>query len=241
MPIRKILAVGLVLGSVLLALLIIFDKSYKIQLESNLSDLKFEDPSSLTSSFGKTEPAVEELSQKIVEEIIRLNPEGPIQASGISQINALEPKKMVDEVLSKELASIDYQDFVPKIKLDSINIVKGLDKKLAENYLKNLGAILENNFYNKDYDFQNAPIDAFNLLASAYQKSIAQVYSLTVPGPLIEIHIRGITLLEIQKSVFESLANYEKNPFKAVVAIRLLKEVGEGFEELAHNINNFDI
>lgn len=239
MTATKILAVVLIFGSAVFLSLILVDTQGKLVGQTPFSQSKSENPLTLSTLLTQTEPTAEEISRKIALELSKLNPQGPSKISGVTGVNAIEPEEMLDRILANELTSIDFKDFEPRVDLDDLKIISDSNPKLAESYLKNFRTILENNFAGAKFDSETASVKDFQFLVSIYNKTISQFYSLNVPESLASIHLQEIKLLGIQRSVFEALANYEKDPVKAMVASQLLVELDEKFEVLKNEIVGF--
>ena len=234
MIIKKIIALTLIGGSAIFAFLIFQENRPAPIAIQPLAENKSEAlPSELISN---AKNATEEIAKNIAEEIIKQNPEGLLDTDAGKAINAMDPQRLADEVLSKQIAEMDLSDFSPEIKKSDLKIVNTSDSAVAENYLKNFQAILKNNFGRLGVDFSQPTAADFQKLAEAFQKSVAQFYNLVAPQSLASIHSEQIRLMSIQKSIFANLASYEKDPMKALVALQLSKEVDLKLNELKNQI-----
>ena len=160
------LAILLLIGSATLAIFIVSEEK-SVGIEAGSANLTVNQeffPSLIDEATEQTTSAeINRLSQKISEEIIKLNPEGPSLIDGQQQINALEPDKLVQKVLEAELGNINYPDLNPSIEATALKIVKTADKNSWSNYLKNFRAILTGNFSEVKVDFQKpTPEDFMN-------------------------------------------------------------------------------
>ncbi|TSC89801.1 MAG: hypothetical protein G01um10143_291 [Parcubacteria group bacterium Gr01-1014_3] len=239
---QNILAILLLAGSATLAIFIVSEKN-GAGTETGIANLSA-NPQQLPSFIDMNEPKatsaeLNKLSQKITEEIIKLNPEGPSVIGGQQQINALEPDKLAQKVLEAELGNINYPDLSPSIEAAALKIIKTSDKTVWGNYLKNFRSILTGNFSTLGIDFQKPNTEDFQKLVLAYEKTLDQFYSLNVPEVLSGIHQEEIKLLTIQKNIFTSLANYEDDPLKALVAGKMMPDIQNQLASLGQKITQF--
>ena len=232
--IKRMFAGLLVLGSAVFAIMIIFQNPSKPSLKNKVFEyesLPTQSPVS-ANDYNKT---FQDISKAIATELAKANPQGPTVIDGQEGVATVEPEKVADIILAQGFQSVDLKDFDPDVLLSDLKIIKTGDKLLAENYLKNFRAILEKNFSVSGIDFQNPKAENWRSLAKIYQKAIDQFYSLNVPENLATLHQRQIKLMTIQKNIFESLANYENDPFKAFIAASALKETENQLQALSKN------
>lgn len=223
--IGKAISLLLIVGSLSFAGLIIFQKNPDTIISSQNSipkteNLPTENPANLENS-DKNSTA--EIAKELALELAKKNQTGAAP---------LKPDQLVNGFLDEKLANLDSATFKTEVKLESLKIVKNFDKKFAEDYFKNLQMILRNNL-------SESSIEDFGALAKLYQKAIGQLYSLNVPESLAGIHKRELEILTVQKNVFEILADYEKDPFKALVAAEVAKESYKDLSDLKAEMLNF--
>ena len=240
---QNILAIILLAGSAALAITIATsnNKTANPQAEANISVNPKELPPIIdpNDSNEVINPQLSKISQRISEEIIKLNPDGPSLLDGQQRINALEPDKLVQKVLNSELGNINYPDLSPSIEIAALKIVKTSDKIVWENYLKNFRAILTNNFSSLKVNLKNPTAKDFEALVGAYEKTLAQFYSLNAPEILAEVHKEEIRLMTAQQNIFASLANYEQDPLKAFVAGKMIGGIQNQFAVLNKKVTEF--
>ncbi len=235
---KKIIALSLLGGSIAIGILIIRDSHPKFSLpESNLT-AKSESPNDLAVSepVNVAVNTTSEIAKNIAEELIKKNPDGPVDLDSGKGIGAVKPEELAGKVLSDQFSKLDLSDFNPQVNFSALRVVNSANKANSENYLKNFQAILKNNFAALDIDFGHPTSEDFKRLAGAYQKSVSEFYSLLVPQGLASIHSEQIRLMSVQKSIFNSLAGYEEDPMKALVAIQLSKEVDKKLADLKSQI-----
>ena len=233
------IALGLVAGSAVFSFMIFQEHRNPIvdnSLPKTNSTTKTE-PLSGSLDFAKN--STQEVAKIIAEEIIKQNPDGPVTADGIAAINAIAPEELAGKVLNEQMESLDLSSFSPEVNFSAIKITAAIDKTSSENYLKNFRAILNNNFGHLGVDFSSPTVRDFEILARAYKKTVAEFYTLLVPQKLAVIHSEQIRLMLIQTAIFETLAGFEQDPLKALVAIQLSKEVDNRLEELKKQLGSF--
>ncbi len=178
-------------------------------------------------------PAIQEIGEKIAEEIIAQNPEGPEISDGGRLITAPDPKKIAEQILAERLSKSTQPLLVPKIDENLIKIIPGNDPALVNSYLNNTRVISEKNFSGISPNFEDPDIEEFRKLAAAYEKTIAEYYSLNVPAGLVDFHKEKIKLFTQQKRIFTNIANIEKDPLSALISMRL---IGQAHDDLT-NVN----
>lgn len=237
---RKAIALTLIVGSLIFAVLIFVNG--KLPNEATLTDSTVSKTETLPNSLSNVTPQVpsassgqvnnstREVVKDIVQEIAKLNT-GDLPSSGENKINVPQPEKLVNKLITEKLSGFDYSVFSPEIESSDLKIIKSPDKNSMENYLKNFNAILVNNFSSKKDVLDDPLPENFKTLATAYGKTINQFYSLNVPENFVSAHTEGIKILTAQKTAFEALANYQNDPFKAMVAVQVIEK---SYDQLAN-------
>lgn len=228
--IKKAIAVFLVAGSLALAVLILFGNKSVIPLTDPKTAVKNETlPQKSTASNEKfKENSTQKIAKSVAQEFVK--------SEGLAGADFLNPNDLVSGILPDLQKSLDFQDLNPEVKISDLRVVKGSDKTLAENYFKNLRAIIKTNLSDLAVDFLHSQpsIKDFEQAALAYQKTTAAVYGLIIPENLSEIHQEEIRLLILHQKIFESLARYQNDPLKALASVELLQKTGQQLENLAN-------
>jgi hypothetical protein len=223
--IGKAISLLLIVGSLSFAGLIIFQKNSDKVISSQNLIPKTENlpPKNLTTAEISDKNSTAEMAKQLVLELAKKNQ---------NESAPLKPEQFVNGFLDEKLQNLDGEIFQATVKLSDLKIVKNSDKKFAEAYFKNLQTIIQNNI-------GSSYVEDFGQLATLYQKAIQQLYSLNVPESLAGIHQRELEILTVQKNVFEVLADYEKDPFKALVAAEVAKESYKDLYDLKAEMLNF--
>ncbi len=231
--IKKAIAVFLVAGSLVLAVLILVGNESIIAPTEPKTAVKNEAlPQKTTAS---NEEFRENSTKKIAKSIAR----ELVKSEKLTGADFLNPDDLVSGILPDLQESFDFsageeQDLSREIKINDLRIVKSSDKALAENYFKNLRVIIKTNFPDLTIGFSQPSTEDFKLTALAYQKMAAAVYDLIIPENLTEIHREEIRLLTLYQKIFESLARYQDDPLKALASADLLQKTGPQLENLAN-------
>jgi|GEM_PF-2317699 len=238
--IKKIIALSLIGGSLTFAILIVGQKSLPPK-QNPLTNFQAEDLDGLSveKAGAYLENSTEKIAQDIARELIARNPNGPVTDGEQKFISALNPEEMVEKIFEDQIGKIDLSEFAPRVEVARLQITAGNQKSLAENYLKNFQAILLHNFSKLDAKFDNPTTSDFFKIASALDKSVNEFYSLLAPEELSNIHREQIRLMLVQKIIYKSLANYENDPLKALIAGQMMPEVNRQLSNLKGEIAAF--
>ncbi len=221
--IRKATALFLITGSLIFAFLILNEKNIFSQ---NKPLTKIDLAGSLTKNSEIPADTETNATALVADQI----------AQAFSEINAnvqVEPERIAAEIFSKNIDTYDFSKFNPKISDTDLNVILSEDKKIAENYFKNLGVIIKKDLAKKT-EFLNQPnsTEDFKKLSLAYGEAIQKIYQLIVPQNMLELHREELRLLTIRKMAFDALADYLSDPVNALAAATILPEVDKLFLEL---------
>lgn len=220
---KKMLAVGLIGGSVIFAVLIVTD-SGSVQKASIASVYQAGNLSPSTNSEQvpvlPSAPAKNitlEIAEKISQEI---------PSPGIGSLKDLQsPKAIADEYIAKALKDFNYEAFKPEVDVSRLQINPSSNKTAIAIYLKKLNGILET-FSGLQFSADN-PSQNLALLTKAYNDSIAALYTIPVPQIFSNLHTKVIAILSGQKSATEIIQNYKTDPLKALLSFQAITKLSE--------------
>lgn len=243
---KKIISFSLIIGSVVFAFLIITSEPETVTItapKNNPANLKTASVSDNLvptdeTAYSAEKNSTEELTARIAEELVNLNPDGPISADNQQWINIEKPEELVSKVLARELESFNPATLRAKVNLSELNVVTTESESDYErNFQK---AIIEN--IGKTNNGQDLATTEIPKIINSYEKLAAELYKMAVPKNLATLHQKGLELLLTQKNIFEVINNYEADPAKAVIAIQLMptveKEIKDFSGELERLINS---
>ena len=229
--IRKAIALFLIAGSLAFAALILFkDKTRFLPPEQNIVSKNEELPKVGTGKINSTQ----KIAKNIAAELLKLNPEGPSLENDQPSIIAADPEKLVREIFPDQLKDIDLSFLNPEVKISDLKVADSSDKTLAENYFKNLQAILKNNLSGVSTLLTDPSKENFAVILKAYKAALPQLYQLVVPESLVNLHKEEIRLLTIERNIFENLANYENDPVMAAVSAQAFETAESKLIALIH-------
>ena len=181
----------------------------------------------------------EGISKKIAENITDLNADGLTKLDNSQFIKALNPQKLINEILEKEIQDLEVsiaEEFNVKITLNQKKILANPSKSQKEGYLNSFKNILEKNSQAITAENINSPAD-FYLITAAYEKAAIEFEELNIPADLVEFHKQELTLLYQQKIIWEKLEQAESNPLPAVIALGKYEEAIKEYEALKKAIS----
>ncbi len=180
-----------------------------------------------------------QVSQQIAEEFLKKNPNGPDLLSGENFVNAIEPEKLVENLVSGKLGDEALADFNPVITATELNLIPAKDKEALRAYLEKFNAVIQDNAGGLNVDFSNPTAEDFDRIVRVGEKTIAAFYALPVPPPVINIHKEELRLLTIQRNIFRNISNYANDPLRAWVSIEMYQQNEKEFAELKQKIADF--
>ncbi|MDP3948642.1 MAG: hypothetical protein Q8Q17_01685 [bacterium] len=131
--------------------------------------------------------------------------------------------EMIKQALSK--TSIAFDD---KISVPANKIAKSFTPDDISKYLNQVheivGQISSSTKSSVDTS-QNQTADGLILPALAIESAVAKLSSLSVPQPFVALHTTLLRFFSNQKNVFNSVADYQTDPMKAIVALQNEKEI----------------
>lgn len=216
---KKLLAVGLIGGSVIFAVLIVTE-SGSVQKASIASVYQAENlPPSTNSEQVPVLPSAPaknitlETAEKISQDIKPL------------EIGAQNPETLVEQYISESFKSFDYAALKPEIDASRIQTDPGSGSIAVAVYLKNLNGILKT-FANIQFSADN-PNQNLTALAKTYDESIAALYKIAVPQIFSNLHAEVIAILSGQKKATEIIQNYQTDPLRALLSLQAITKLNE--------------
>jgi len=254
---KRFAPIVLILGSVLTGIFIIGWNSQKAPSIKTLSYEATADQSfyELTPTANQTEsleglktalnsasltnPAInftEIIAKKIAFSIIGKNPQGPTLSGEEKSIGVVSPDALIEGAVTEELANFNYNQFQPEIDTQRFNIAPAGDTVSENSYYAALGKILNDNYAEFEGAVTGSSLEDFVGLGAAAGKVIEELYAVRVPENLIKIHLEELKLAIIFKTSFETIANANSDPLRALMALRVLEEASQSFKELNQNL-----
>src|SRR3989338_6502991 len=131
--------------------------------------------------------------------------------------------EMIKEALSKTSIAFDDKLSVPVNK-----IAKSFTPDDVSEYLNKVYEIIgqvSSSTKSSANSAQNQTADGLILPALAIESAVAKLSSLSVPQPFVALHTTLLRFFSNQKNVFNSVADYQTDPMKAIVALQSEKEI----------------
>lgn len=161
-------------------------------------------------------------------QMVANNPNGPqTDQSGNPTVLNLpgedKTAEMIKEALSK--TSLAFDD---KISVPADKIAKSFTPDDVSGYLKKVYEILgqvSSSTKSSIGSAQNQTADGLVLPALAIESALAKLSSLSVPQPFVALHTTVLRFFSNQKNVFNSVANYQLDPMKTIVALQNEEEI----------------
>ncbi|MDO8664664.1 MAG: hypothetical protein Q7K44_03940 [Candidatus Liptonbacteria bacterium] len=156
-------------------------------------------------------------------QMVANNPNGPqLDQSGNPTVLNLpgedKTAEMIKEALSK--TSIAFDD---KMSVSANKIAKSFTPDDVSKYLNQVYEIVgqvSSSTRSSIASTQNQTVDGLILPALAIESAVAKLSSLSVPQPFVALHTTLLRFFSNQKNVFNSVANYQLDPMKTIVALQ---------------------
>jgi len=183
------------------------------------------------------------IAQQISEDILELNPDGPVEFEGERAIILSNPNKVVEKILTNELAKIRELSLAsvdPIILINDSKIIKGANKQTEEIYFETFKKIIKEEFSGLETDLSKTSTADYEKILAAHKKIINRFYQLNVPESLLEIHKKELLLLTQQERFFEKIKEGQQKPLEAILALsKYTKETAQGMVYLVAEIGRF--
>lgn len=203
-----------------------------------LAAADFADASLLSSSSTPERYDARAFAQEIAASIIERNPNGPDLTTGT--ILASQPEDLVDTLLVDGIEKITLDILDPK--LDEARITRGSDDSRAarETYLRErVDAIARSPISLNNADITSFSASDFAAVAATLERVLTDIYSLSVPPSLLDIHHEQLRLLSIEHAIFENLAFYQQDSLRAWLSVPIFEKISGEFVVLKESIADF--
>ena len=242
---RKLISIGLLVGSLVFASLIIFNKSETSNsLTTNTEPaFKIQDSQLPTAQTDKKlvaskDNSTSQISKSIAQEILARNPNGPELVDQQSSISVPDPETIVDKYLADGISNFNINDLKGSVNNAKLNVIADKSPEAIKNYFRDFRDILNNNFQSLKIDTDNLSFEKISQLVSAYNQAIKEFYILPVPQTLFAIHKEQISLMTAQRNIFSILENYNEDPLKALLAIQAFESIQKEVTALKTTVFN---
>ncbi len=192
-----------------------------------------------SGKIGDGENITKDLANEISKDILVRNPNGPSKIGDEQWIDVVDPEKITDLVIGDGLKNFDAKDFESEISINQFKITSDNSVSAQTVYFKTFIDILTHNFQNIHADFTDPKLAGSSELFKSYDQAIGAFYNLEVPSQLVSYHQQELNLLTSQKKIFEALANYEKDPVRAILVNQLLSGVDAKLLDLGQTVMNY--
>ncbi len=187
---------------------------------------------SAQSSGGNTVSVSSNLTQNFAgvfaSQMVANNPNGPqLDQSGNPTVLNLpgedKTAEMIKQALSKTSVAFDDKVSVPTDKIE-----KSFTPDDVSTYIKQVNEILgqvSSSTKSLLEANQAQTVDGLILSSLAIESAVAKLSSLSVPQPFVALHTTILRFFSNQKNVFNSVADYQTDPLKTIVALQNEKEI----------------
>lgn len=170
-----------------------------------------------------------ELASKLSKKIVEINPTGPIAGQNGQSLLAPTVVESIDVGIAEAFKQFDREYFLPTIDKGSLKVISA-NKEALDYYIAILPTTLKHrasdlNFSLEDKDVQEKLLKAISI----YEEIINKLRQLPVPETLSDFHQKEISLVTGQKRVLEALADQERDPIKAVLALQFSQIINNEF------------
>ena len=214
---KKFIALTIIMGSLTFMGLIIFNSPSLPELKHPNSALNPATKNKVEQITAKAQPqknSTDELTKKITQELFK-----ETTPSGFKPV---DPEKIINEVLKKNIADFDLGIINPEINRANLKVISDNSETAIKNYALNFKKILAHYTPSTRPENYNASLEDLRILLSFYEKSLPELYQLEVPLKIAELHREGLKVFQAQKNVLEKLIDGEKDPIGAILAMELL-------------------
>lgn len=226
--IKKILALGLIGGSVIFAALIVAkNNSIEITPSSKIS-------ADLNRRFENLPPITAPVKNLTLEAVENLGEQ--IRPNSLNNPGQLEnPEEIVARFLAESAKDFDYNSL--KLAVDRSRLISAdSSQKSVDAYIRSFNSLLGSSFGALSLT-DDDPGKNLAILKSAYEKVIEEMYRLPVPAVFLALHEKTISVLGGQKSAAEIIQNYQKDPLRALLSLGAITKLNEELSAIQKTIS----
>jgi len=180
------------------------------------------------------------ITAKIGEDIITKNTGGGlITSSGDKFIAAPEPEQMANDLIAEAQKNFDPETLRPKIEEKDLKITADNTKEGFIGYFNSLNQMVSAAAEKIPAGFvdpEKISVNDFKVTALVYGDFIQNLYSLSAPSQLTDIHKKQIELTVFKKNILEKAANAEQDPLTAIISIDSLLIIDQEFVKLKEDM-----
>jgi hypothetical protein len=228
---KRFFRIFLLIGGFALLLFIIALIAYGGGREVPLNE-KISRASSLIPSQISEKNLTDVVATQLAKEIVEKNPAGPLSAAE-GGVVIPKPEEIIDNALREQLRDFDPAELRPLILEKELHIIDNPTKADREKYVTAYIQLLVQRLFNQYITSASPRPEEFLALSGAYKETMADLAAEQVPRDALDIHIQTLELLGLQANAFELIANYKKDPLKAVLAARMQQAIPGEAQELS--------
>ena len=144
-------------------------------------------------------------------------------------------EELVDQIL-KERLNIGEDEFNPQIDEARLVIIENPTPNDYTKYVDVFKNVNQEYFSGIRDTPSEITVDAFENLELSNQKITKIIYALPAPRSLSAFHKEYLRLLSVHGEALRSLVDYENDPLKAVVAVRIFEETTNEIKVLMQSL-----
>ena len=199
------------------------------------SDSKTEIPTDSSQNSGNL---TDLFVQKIKNEILQNNPQGPSTIGGKSQIQVPDTEELTTNFINEAQAEFNIQDFIPEIKDGDLKIIKDSPQKIL-NYGLQFDLIIKD-AQSQIKDWENFDLENIKNMIEIYENSIRRFKELSTPESMADIQKTEIKYLTAELNLLKSVLNYGSDPITAALASQNFSVLEKEFNQtLMEEIDKF--
>ncbi|MEK9173009.1 MAG: hypothetical protein AAB594_00350, partial [Patescibacteria group bacterium] len=166
----------------------------------------------------------ENLAERLALEMLKANPEGPVDSGdgfSINNISELTTQKAA-------LLGVGGQDLFDKVKKEELKFSNDNSDAAISRYVDELNSILKKTVGGQGFS-RLVEKEAGPEMAVAAQvvleETVSKIYGMTAPSSLSSLHQEVATVFSNRRRIFESISGYEEDPLKTMVVFEVAKKV----------------
>lgn len=182
------------------------------------------------------------LTKKLEERIGEQNINGFQSLDGKTLINAPDPKKLTEELLSEAEKNFDANALRGIVEESRLKISEDISKESISKYFESFSQIMIQANKNAPASMsepEKITISDFGKIRDMYEAAANNFYGLATPKSALTIHKKEIELLLTKKNIYATMANAEEDPMTAFLAVDELLKIEQEFDKLKADIGIF--
>jgi len=186
----------------------------------------------LKNAINSNEPSenlTELITKEIGKNILRSNPNGPININGEKGLAAPDPETIAEQAIEEAAKRFDFHKYIPQINEGGLKIFDTNNREDFIAYGEKFDSIMNSARNKNPESFDEINFSKLDEIIINYEVAIKNFYGLSTPRHMLGIHKTQIQYLSAELSLLKEIRAYQKDPLTAILAVENFFKLDEEF------------